>query len=268
MSKILANFAMSIAGLEHCPFYKTKKSSTSPMKGMHIITPVKDSIDSTLGTVKAVLGSRINVPFTYTLYNDFSTPENTARLEQAAREMGFNLVNLSDITSHPSPNYLLVLQRTQLEALERDCALVIVESDVEVREDTLQSLYDGAAEREDCGIAASVTVDEQGQINYPYLYARGQEDQVVKVKKHCSFCCSLLTPRFLAAFPFTQLNADKNWFDVTISHEALKCGFSNYLFTSLPVIHRPHQSRPWKQLKYKNPLKYYFRKFFRGLDKI
>lgn len=235
---------------------------------MHIITPVKDSIDSTLKTVEAVLNSHITVPFTYTLYNDFSTPENTKRLEEAALKKGFCLVNLSDITSHPSPNYLLVLQRTQQEALEKDWALVIVESDVEVRPGTLQSLYDGATEREDCGIAASVTVDEQGQINYPYLYARGQENSVVPVKKHCSFCCSLLTPRFLASFPFTQLDSSKNWFDVTISHEALRNGFTNYLFTSLPVVHRPHQSRPWKQLKYKNPLKYYLLKFFKGLDKI
>ena len=238
------------------------------MTGMHIITPVKDSIDSTLQTVRAVLASRITVPFTYTVYNDFSTPENTARLEQAAREMGFRLVNLSDITTHPSPNYLLVLQRTQQEAVEAGAALVIVESDVEGRPDTLQGLYDGAAARPDCAIAASVTVDAEGTINYPYLYARGQENQVVKVKKHCSFCCSLLTPRFLKAYAFTQLDASKNWFDVTISHEALRHGFANYLFTTLPVVHRPHQSRPWKQLKYTNPLKYYWLKFTRGLDKI
>lgn len=238
------------------------------MKSMHIITPVKDSIDSTLATVKAVMESRITVPFTYTIYNDFSTPENTERLRRASGEMGFRLVNLSDLTTHPSPNYLLVLQRTQREALEADAALVIVESDVEVRPDTLQRLYDGALEREDCAIAAAVTVDEDGVINYPYLYARGQENRVVAVKKHCSFCCSLLTPRFMAAFPFTGLDASKNWFDVTISHEALRLGFANYLFTTLPVVHRPHQSRPWKQLKYKNPLKYYWLKFTRGLDKI
>ena len=80
------------------------------MEKIHIITPVKDSIDLTIETAKAVLDSEINVPYTYTIYNDFSTPENTARLEKAAAEMGFNLVNLSDITDHPSPNYLLVLQ--------------------------------------------------------------------------------------------------------------------------------------------------------------
>ena len=55
---------------------------------------------------------------------------------------------------------------------------------------------------------------------------------------------------------------------VTISHQSLKEGFKNYLFTTLPVWHRPHGSRPWKQLKYKNPLKYYWLKYTKGLDKI
>ena len=73
---------------------------------------------------------------------------------------------------------------------------------------------------------------------------------------------------FLRAFDFRQLDPTKNWFDVTISHEALKQGFQNYLFTTLPVWHRPHGSRPWKQLKYKNPLKYYWLKYTKGLDKI
>ena len=54
------------------------------MKSLHIITPVKDSIDTTLETVRAVLDSKLSVPFTYTVYNDFSTPENTARLEAAS----------------------------------------------------------------------------------------------------------------------------------------------------------------------------------------
>lgn len=69
-------------------------------------------------------------------------------------------------------------------------------------------------------------------------------------------------------FDFDRLDASKNWFDVTISHEALKAGFRNYLFTTLPVLHRPHGSRPWKLLKYKNPLKYYWLKYTKGLDKI
>lgn len=238
------------------------------MEGLHIITPVKDSIDSTLETVRAILSSDISVPYTYTIYNDFSSPENTQRLEQASKEMGFTLVNLSDITSHPSPNYLLVLQMTQKEAISKNFGLLIVESDVVVQKNTLQGLFYGAKMCPKCAIAAAVTTDEGGEINYPYQYAKGREHQVYAVKKHCSFCCSLLTPQFLRAFDFTQLDASKNWFDVTISHEALRLGFSNYLFTVLPVMHKPHGSRPWKQLKYKNPLKYYWLKYTRGLDKI
>lgn len=238
------------------------------MNSLHIITPVKDSIDLTLETVQAVLASRLKVPYTYTVYNDFSTEENTRRLEAAAREMNFRLVNLSDLTDHPSPNYLLVLKKTRKEAIAADAGLLIVESDVVVKENTLQDLFDGAVARPDCGIAAAVTVDEKGAINYPYLHAKGQEGKVYAEKKHCSFCCSLLTTQFLRAFDFDELSADKNWFDVTISHESLKKGFRNYLFTCLPVWHRPHASRPWKQLKYTNPLKYYWLKFTKGLDKI
>ncbi len=238
------------------------------MKCIHIITPVKDSIDSTLDTARAIMSSDIKVPFTYTIYNDFSTPENTLRLEEASKEYGFQLVNLSDLTDHPSPNYLLVLQKTQQEAIEAEAGLLIVESDVTVQPNTLQSLFDGAIERKDCGMAAAISTDESGAINFPYLYAKGRKPKVYDEKKRFSFCCTLLTLDYLKAFDFHQLDASKNWFDVTISHESLNKGFHNYLFINLPVLHRPHGSRPWKQLKYTNPLKYYWLKFTKGLDKI
>ncbi|MBO5703284.1 MAG: glycosyltransferase [Bacteroidaceae bacterium] len=238
------------------------------MKSLNIITPVKDSIDSTLETIRAIMSSQITTPFTYTIYNDFSTPENTARLEKASQEYGFRLINLSDLTTHPSPNYLLVLQRVQQECIEQDAGMLIVESDVVVQPHTLQALYDGALQRTDCAIAASVTVNDNGEINYPYEYARGKENQVFEEKKHLSFCCSLLKPEFLRKYDFHQLDPEKNWFDVTISHQSAKEGMKNYLFTNLPVIHRPHQSRPWKQLKYTNPLKYYWIKWTKGFDKI
>lgn len=238
------------------------------MECLHILTPVKDSIDLTLETIRAIMDSEISVPYRYTVYNDFSTDENTRRLEEASRKYGFRLVNLSDLTDHPSPNYLLVLQTARREALEANAGLLIVESDVVVKKDTLQGLYEGAEERKNCAIAAAVTVDEAGAVNYPYLHVKGKEGTVYAEKKHCSFCCSLLTPEFMKAFDFGQLDPDKNWYDVTISHKAIECGFQNYVFANLPVWHRPHGSRPWKQLKYKNPLKYYWLKYTKGLDKI
>ncbi len=238
------------------------------MEKLHIITPVKDSIASTMETIEAVMASTIDVPHTYTIYNDFSTPENTASLEEAARQMGFQLVNLADLTRHPSPNYLLVLQRERQLCMADDAGLLIVESDVTVRPDTLQGLWEGVKERPDTGIAASVTIDEMGEINYPYLYARGHENQVIDNRRHQSFCCSLLTPSLLQKVDFDALDTTKSWFDVTISHRSLESGLHNYLFTTLPVLHRPHGSRPWKQLKYTNPLKYYWLKLTKGLDKI
>lgn len=238
------------------------------MKNLHIITPVKDSIDSTIQTIRALLSSQIDVPYIYTVYNDFSSAENTALLEKYSKELGFELVNLADITDHPSPNYLLVLQMAQKRAIEQQAGLLIVESDVVVDKLTVQGLVDGAEQREDCGIAASVTVDESGVINYPYNYAKGHEGEAYKVDKHCSFCCSLLTSRLLNSYDFHNLNPDKHWFDVHISHISQDLGLNNYLFCNLPVLHRPHASRPWKQMKYKNPIKYYLLKFFKRVDKI
>lgn len=238
------------------------------MKCLHIITPVKDSIESTLTTVRAVLGSELSVDWKYTVYNDYSTPENTAILQKSAKELGFRLINLCDLTAHPSPNYLFVLQMAQREAIKENAALCIVESDVTVAKNTLQGLYDTSCHLPQCGIAAAVTIDEEGKVNYPYAYAKKMPLGAVEVERHCSFCCSLLTPALLRAFPFTELDAGKNWFDVTISHESRNRGLRNYLFTALPVVHRPHQSRPWKQLKYSNPLLYYWKKYTKGLDKI
>lgn len=238
------------------------------MNCIHIITPVKDSVELTLQTAESVLKSEITVPFSYTVYNDFSTDENTERLKDASLKMGFELVNLSGITSHPSPNYLLVLQMAQEKAIKAGAALLIVESDVIVKKHTLQTLFDGAQSLKKCGIAAAVTVDENEAVNYPYLYAKDWKQGILPVKKHLSFCCSLLTNDFLHTFNFHSLNPEKNWFDVTISHKSLEKGFVNYLFTDLTVWHRPHGSRPWKQLKYTNPMKYYWLKFTKRPDKI
>lgn len=59
------------------------------------------------------MSSKVNIPFQYTVYNDFSTPENTERLREASRKYGFRLINLAELTDHASPNYLLVLQMAQ-----------------------------------------------------------------------------------------------------------------------------------------------------------
>ena len=238
------------------------------MKKINVITPVKDSIELTLQTIKSVSESQCNVPFSYTVYNDFSTIENTQKLQEASQMYGFQLVNLADVTTTPSPNYLLVLQVAQQKAVEEYAALLIVESDVVVTPFTLQALADEAQHKTDAGMIASITVDDAGEVNYPYLFAKKGKGKVFTTNKHLSFCCTLLTLPYLKAYSFIQLMPDKNWYDVHISRQSRQSGFVNYVLGNQPVIHRPHSSRPWKQLKYTNPIKYYWLKITQQKDKI
>ena len=68
------------------------------MDKLHVITPVKDSIELTEQTIRSVLESELNIPYNYTVYNDFSTVENTLILEKASKSLGFRLINLSDLS--------------------------------------------------------------------------------------------------------------------------------------------------------------------------
>lgn len=230
--------------------------------GLHIIMPVKDSVERAEEAIRAVLATGQ----TLTVYNDYSTSDNTQRLQQLAATLPFTLMNLCDLTEHPSPNYLLVLQRAQQQALADHAHLVIVESDVVVRPDTFRLLEEQV--EPGVGMVAAVTVNEQGDINYPYDYAYRWSRGVHTTKKRFSFCCTLITNEFLHTYDFAQLDPTKNWYDVFITHQSSAFGLENRLMTNNPVLHRPHSSRPWKLLKYKNPILYYWRKLTQHKDRI
>ncbi|HRS68313.1 MAG TPA: glycosyltransferase, partial [Paludibacteraceae bacterium] len=172
------------------------------MKNAHIITPVKDSWGTTRQTIEAIAQSETTFNYVYTVYNDFSTDENRVHLELITQQYGFELLNLEDITSHLSPNYLLILQMAQQRALAEQAHLIIVESDVVVRKQTIQDLIDAANADEKIGMVASVTVDENAQVNFPYLYARKFPKTAIDTKKRFSFCCTLLSYNFLQAYDF------------------------------------------------------------------
>ena len=228
---------------------------------VHIIMPVKDAIEAADQSIRAVVAAG----HTLTVYDDFSTAENAAKLDVLSQELGIQVIHLSALTDHPSPNYRLVLIDAQRACLKDGKHLMIIESDVIVKEGTIDKLYSSV--RPDVGMVAAVTTDEQGQINFPYEYARKiHEDGACK--KRFSFCCTLLTNALLHTYDFAQLDPKKNWYDVTISHLSRQKGFTNILQVSNPVLHKPHSSRPWKQLKYTNPMLYYWRKITQGKDKI
>ena len=235
--------------------------------GLHIIIPVKDSIEIAERAIRAVIDSG----HTVCIYDDYSLPANAQRLDEMAAELNIQVVHISTLTDHPSPNYRLVLQEAQQEALNKNKHLVIVESDVIVGADSLTRLKNEV--KEGVGMVAAVTIDEEGEYNFPYQYTRKwcykrYRNTTIETKKRFSFCCTLLSNELLQKADFQLLDPTKNWYDVTISHWSVDLGFKNLLMLGNPVLHLPHSSRPWKRLKYTHPLHYYWRKFTQRLDKI
>ncbi|MDA0314296.1 MAG: glycosyltransferase [Bacteroidetes bacterium] len=231
-----------------------------------VITPVKNAIETTLDTARAIAASSVKVK--HVIFNDFSTAETKDSLEKHREELGYDLIHIEDLTDHPSPNYKLVLQLAQQQAMEAGIPLLVVESDVVIAPNTIQSLLDHLAAHPSTGLVGSVTVDDKGEVNFPYLKFKGVKDAVIDTQRSLSFCCTLFSTSFLQAFDFKGLDEAKDWYDTFISKKSVELGFKNTVLMNAPVWHRPHASRPWKQLKYSNPLKYYFLKFWKGLDKI
>ena len=234
---------------------------------LHIIMPVKDSLEMAERAIRAIVDSG----HTLCVYDDNSLKDNAKQLDKLATETNIQVIHLSDLTDHPSPNYRLVLQLAQKQALNDNRHLVIVESDVMIQPETLNRMVEEV--QPEVGMVAAVTVDENGEYNFPYHYLRRLRyrflaKNTIQTKKRFSFCCTLLTNELLQKADFQLLDPTKNWYDVTISHWSVALGLRNLLMLDNPVLHFPHASRPWKRLKYTNPLLYYWRKFTQHKDRI
>jgi hypothetical protein len=231
-----------------------------------VITPVKDSIQTTLKTIESVSASEGK--FEYIVFNDFSNSETRSLLEKNSRIYGYELINIEDLTTNPSPNYRLVLQLAQQKALEKEIPLIIVESDIIVTKNILKELISISEANKNSGMVGAITVNEKNEYNFPYTFEKKKSNEVVITKHSLSFCCTLMTVSFLRKFSFEKLSEKKDWYDVYISRQVKKHGFVNLLAKNLEVLHQPHSSRPWKKLKYKNPVLYYVKKYLNKRDRI
>lgn len=231
-----------------------------------IVTPVKNSINTTIDTIKNISNSSSTIH--HIVYNDFSDEETKKTLEKIQSEYDFELVHLEDITDTPSPNYKLVLQDAQRRSLQNNLPLILVESDVKIEKDTFNRMLNFTSNHNKMGLIGAITTDEYGNINFPYLKFKGEKKAFVETKRSLSFCCTLLTLNFLKAYNFSKLDESKDWYDTFLSTKAIELGYKNYILLDTPVLHLPHGSRPWKKLKYTNPIKYYFMKLLEGRDKI
>jgi GT2 family glycosyltransferase len=231
-----------------------------------VITPVKNSLENTLVTINSIKNSNLNVD--YYVYDDYSDPEISKELKSKATELGYQYIHLSSLTDNPSPNYFTVLKDAQKTSIQQQLPLIIVESDVEVNTDTFDKLLNYHQANTSAGMIGAITVDYDGKINFPYLKFKDTKDSVIETYRSLSFCCTFLSLEFLEKFSFENLDQSKDWFDTSISYASIENGFKNYVLIDTPVLHKPHGSRPWKQLKYTNPLKYYWLKFTKRRDKI
>ena len=231
-----------------------------------IITPVKDSKETAKRTIEAVANADGN--FEYYVFNDFSKPDTKSFLEESSKKLGFKLIHLEDVTTKPSPNYKLVLEMAQKTALLQNKPLVIIESDVVIPKNTIIELLKLAALKNDAGLIGAITTDESGNYNFPYTFEKTKNSDVVDTAHSLSFCCTLITSEFLKKFDFSTLSDKKDWYDIFISRQSKKAGFRNYLAKGIEVLHLPHSSRPWKNLKYTNPVLYYWKKFVNKRDRI
>jgi len=231
-----------------------------------VITPVKDSIQTTLKTIESI--STSEGKFEFIIFNDFSNAETKSSLETNSRIYNYELVNIEDYTTNPPPNYRLILQLAQQKALEKEIPLIIVESDVIVTKNILKELISISESNGKSGLVGAITVNEKNEYNFPYTFEKKKSTEVVNAKHSMSFCCTLITVPLLMKFSFKNLPEKKDWFDVHISRQSKKYGFVNLLAKNLEVFHQPHSSRPWKKLKYENPVLYYLEKYLKKRDRI
>jgi hypothetical protein len=237
------------------------------LKDLVLVTPVKDSVNTLRETVSSIAAA--GNFFSYYIFDDFSTTETRQWLDGSAVNYGYQVIGLEKHTIKKSPNYRTILLMAREMSLQKSAHLVIVESDVVVGPETISGLNRLADELPDAGLIGSVTVDHSGKVNFPYLYAATDNKTGTYMSEHSiSFCCTLLTNSFLQKFDFNELPETLDWFDVPITRKSRALGFKNYISKDLPVFHQPHGSRPWKMLKYKNPILYYLKKFIFRRDRI
>lgn len=237
------------------------------MKNPILITPVKDSLKTTRQAIHSLRSANKVIP--YYVFDDFSSRETKNWLESNSSRYSYKVISLAKHVRKSSPNYRTTLILARKMALENDTNLAIVESDVYATAETILELNKLTGELPEAGLVGAVTVDQCGEINFPYNYATAIDKPLIFASaKSISFCCTILSKTFLERFDFDDLPANNDWFDVYISRKSRQMGFSNYVVKSLQVVHQPHSSRPWKLLKYKNPVLYYLKKIIHRRDRI
>lgn len=233
------------------------------MKLPLVLIPFRDSLTTLQKTIIALRESTPDIPLL--LCDDASSASCLKDLNtwlEAQNWVGVELLSLPK--AGDAPQYGLALREGLTRAHSELRQLLVVESDVEVLPGVAEGLQ-RVLERNPCAVmAGAVTIDSEGVWNFPYagtFRADKLRSSPLIRRRSLSFCCTLLDHVFVENLLHTPF-PDTGWMDLKISAIARKFG-TLWLALDLQVIHNPHSSRPWKLLKYKSPLLYYFYKITR-----
>lgn len=228
-----------------------------------VMTPVKNAIDHAKNCILSVLEFLPNS--TYFVIDDFSNDAEVKKLGEFVLNKPIQFIDLKKITQNPSPNYDLALGIVLKNAYENKKSVLVVESDVVLNGKAINSILQNGMLPKRPGLVGAITQNEKGEINYPYQFLnrwrwkKKIKNEMIKVKA-VSFCCTLIGCEFISDIMFENWADKKGWYDLKLSRWARKLGYENFLCTT-PVLHYPHSSRPWKNEKYENFIKYYFKKW-------
>ena len=169
------------------------------MKNPILITPVKDSLKTAREIIISLRSESKDIP--YFIFDDYSSKETRRWLEGNSAEFGYEVIGLERHVRKSSPNYRTTLILARKLALENNSHLAIVESDVYAKPETISALNQLADELADAGLVGAVTVDNNGEINFPYNYATAIDKPLIFASaKSVSFCCTILTNSLLQKF--------------------------------------------------------------------
>ncbi len=215
------------------------------MNNLHVITVVKNSIESALITIDSILTSECTVNFKFYVYNDFSSDETKEKLEIESQKLHFSLINLCDFSSNKSSNLLKIIQLAQQNAIADKAHLLFIDSDIVIGTNTIQRLYENAGIHQKVGMISAITTNIHGKITSPFLFTKDFKTGIFETKKSLHFCCIILTYNLLSSIDFRDIKSEKVNINAAISKTAIGKGFFNYLLTSVQVLYFPHKTSFW-----------------------
>jgi len=185
--------------------------------------------------------------------------DDSSSLETLTYLRSLEHIKLFEYRGDKEPHLNIVMKMAFDYAFTLDPKYVFtVESDVYVTSEWNKKLIKAIESKEDAAGVTSITVGEKKQIippmrndlppNWKHKWRVDTFDDVVKMKKHLTFCCSIFKTELCKQIDFVKENRVAG-VDVRYSAQLRNLGYDLYVDLGTYVYHpSPHSSRrEWKE---------------------